>query len=342
LEKETFVSSQFSLFNSGILGESPSIDDLLRQIVTAARCDLTVLVSGESGTGKELVARAIHEQSARAMNAFVSVNCGALTETLLESELFGYERGAFTGANEKRKGLFEAAHNGTIFLDEIGEMSPACQVKLLRVLQESTIRPIGARSETRVDARVITATNRNLAHEMPAGRFREDLFYRIAVLTINTPPLRKHVSDIPLLIEHFLCEAEQKIKCSRKHTIEQEGITVLSNYGWPGNVRQLRHVVERLVATTMDGEIITADAVRRALPNGNLSGAGAQVPLLYHENDSLEAFLDRTLLTLYDQLLAKTGNHSQAARLLRIDRTSLYQRLERARRRMQDTNLETR
>jgi transcriptional regulator with PAS, ATPase and Fis domain len=333
LEKETFVSSQFSLFNSGIVGESPSIDALFRQIGTAARCALTVLVSGESGTGKELVARAIHDQSARATNPFVTVNCGALTETLLESELFGYERGAFTGANEKRKGLFEAAHKGTIFLDEIGEMSPACQVKLLRVLQENTIRPIGARSETNVDVRVLTATNRNLAHEMSAGRFREDLFYRIAVLTINTPPLRKRASDIPQLVEHFLCEAEQKIKNSRKHRIEKEAITVLSNYGWPGNVRQLRHVVEKLVATTMDGEVITGEATRRALPNGDLSGAGAQVRLLYHENDSLEAFLDRTLLSLYEQLLAKTGNHSKAARLLRIDRTSLYQRLERARRR---------
>jgi transcriptional regulator with PAS, ATPase and Fis domain len=327
------VSSLFPLFNRGIVGESPAMDELIRHIGTAARCDLIVFVFGESGTGKELVARGIHEQSARAANAFVTVNCGSLTETLLESELFRYERGAFTGANEKRKGLFEAAHKGTIFLDEIGEMSPACQVKLLRVLQESTIRPIGARSETCVDARVITATNRNLAHEMSAGRFREDLFYRIAVLPINTSPLRKRASDIPVLVEHFLCEAEQKVKCSRKHRIDNDGITVLSNYGWPGNVRQLRHVVERLVATAMDGEIITAEAVRRALSNGNLSGPD-QVPILYHENDSLELFLDRTLVNLYDQLLAKTGSHTQAARLLRIDRTSLYQRLERARRRI--------
>ena len=330
------MSSQFSLFNGGIVGESPLIDALLDEIGTAARCDLTVLIFGESGTGKELVARAIHDQSARAMNPFVSVNCGTLTETLLESELFGYERGAFTGANEKRKGLFEAAHKGTIFLDEIGEMSAASQVKLLRVLQEGTIRPVGARSETHVDARVITATNRNLALELQAGRFREDLFYRIAVLAINTPPLRTRVSDIPLLIDHFLCEAEKRSKCSRKRTVEKEAIPVLSNYPWPGNVRQLRHVVEKLVATTMDGDLITAEAARRALPNGHLAGARAQVPLLYHENDSLEAFLDRTLISLYEQLLATTGNHSQAARLLRIDRTSLYQRLERARRRTTD------
>ena len=326
---------QFPLFSNGIIGESPVMRALDRQIGMAARCDLTVLVSGESGTGKELVARAIHKQSPRAEMPFISINCGALTETLLESELFGYERGAFTGANEKRKGLFQAAHTGTIFLDEIGEMSTACQVKLLRVLQEGAVRPIGGHTEVLVNVRVIAATNRNLAHEMQSRRFREDLFYRIAVLTINTPPLRKSGSDIPLLVEQFLSEAEQKMQCSRKHRIEQEAISVLSEYGWPGNVRQLRHVIERLVATTMDGEVITGEAVRRALPNGNLSGASVQVPLLYHENDSLEAFLDRTLLNLYEQLLAKTGNHTQAARLLRIDRTSLYQRLERARRRMQ-------
>lgn len=326
------MSSQFTLFNTGIIGESPAIHALDRQIGAASRCDFTVLISGESGTGKELVARGIHEQSTRALKPFVSVNCGALAESLLESELFGHERGAFTGANEKRKGLFEAAHTGTIFLDEIGEMSTASQVKLLRVLQEGAVRPIGARSETPIDVRVIAATNRNLTQEMPAGRFREDLFYRIAVLTINTPPLRQRRSDIPILIHHFMREADEKLKCSRKHRIDQEALTRLSNYSWPGNVRQLKHIINMLVATTLDEELISADAVRRALPTNGVHAA-AQVPLLYHENDSLEAFMDRTLLSLYDQLLAKTGNHSQAARLLRIDRTSLYQRLERARRR---------
>ena len=270
------MSSQFSLFNGGIVGESPLIDALLSEISTAARCDLTVLISGESGTGKELVARAIHDQSARAMNPFISVNCGTLTETLLESELFGYERGAFTGANEKRKGLFEAAQKGTIFLDEIGEMSAACQVKLLRVLQERTIRPVGARSETHVDARVITATNRNLVLEMQGGRFREDLFYRVAALAIDTPPLRKRTSDIPLLVDHFLGEAEKRFNSVRKRRFERDAIKVLSGYGWPGNVRQLRHVVEKLVATTIDGDVITAEAAKRALPKGHLPSA--QVP----------------------------------------------------------------
>jgi len=170
---------------------------LARQIETAASCDLTAVVTGESGTGKELVARALHRQSARAGMPFISVHCGAITETLMESELFGYERGAFTGANQRRKGLFEAAHHGTIFLDEIGEMSTASQVKLLRVLQEGAVRPVGAHAEIQIDVRVIAATNRNLAREVAAGRFREDLFYRIAVLAINTPPLRDCKSDIP-------------------------------------------------------------------------------------------------------------------------------------------------
>lgn len=218
---------------------------LYRQIRMAARCDLTVLISGESGTGKELVARAIHLQSSRAKKPFVSLNCGTLTETLLESELFGYERGAFTGAHHNKKGLFEAAHTGTIFLDEIGEMSPSSQVKLLRVLQESAFRPVGGHLEISVDVRVIAATNRELAAETATGRFRADLFYRIAVLTINTPALRSRPSDIPILIQYFLDQAQKTLTRSQKHKIEDHAISMLSSYGWPGNVRQLRHVVER-------------------------------------------------------------------------------------------------
>ena len=201
-----------------LIGNSRPMRALAQQIDTAARCDLTAIVTGESGTGKELVARAIHSQSARATRPFISINCGALAETLLESELFGHERGAFTGAHEKRKGLFEAAHTGTIFLDEIGEMTTACQVKLLRVLQENAIRPIGGHAETAVDVRVVAATNRNLAQEIASGRFREDLFYRIAVLTINVPPLRNRCSDIPMLIDCFLQQAEKKVRSARQHT----------------------------------------------------------------------------------------------------------------------------
>lgn len=306
---------------------------LNRHIRTAADCNLTVLICGESGTGKELVARAIHSQSARAQKPFVSLNCGTLTETLLESELFGYEAGAFTGAVKKKKGLFEAAHTGTIFLDEIAELSASCQVKLLRVLQESAVRPVGGNVETSVDVRVVMATNRSLAQEMESGRFREDLYYRIAVLTITTPPLREHPSDIPQLVDHFLQHAQRSLARSGEHMIEPDAIAALASYAWPGNVRQLRHLVERLVATLANGVTITASDIYRALPAATFSGALPELPG-FHENDSLDAFLDRTLLHLYDQLLAKTGSHSQAAKLLNMDRVALYQRIKRVRRRL--------
>jgi transcriptional regulator with PAS, ATPase and Fis domain len=328
------VSAQFALFNHGIVGDSEAIQSLLQHIDVAARCDFTVLISGESGTGKELVARAIHQNSTRAAKPFIPVNCGAFTETLLESELFGYERGAFTGAHEKRKGLFEAAHTGTIFLDEIGEMSPACQVKLLRVLQEGAFRSVGGRVETSVDARIIAATNRNLSQEMTSGGFRKDLFYRIAVLTIDTPALRHRPWDIPALAHHFLRQAEEKIKCRRKHTIDREAMVVLRNYGWPGNVRELRHVIERLVAMTVKEEI-TAETVMRAMPPASHCRPDAQIPLLVYENDSLEAFIDRSFVCLYDQLMAQTGSHSKVARMLDTDRSALYRRLERTRRRLE-------
>ena len=331
---EKVVQSKSFLKDIGIIGNSPPIKALARQIETTARCDLTVLITGESGTGKELVARAIHQQSERSELPFISINCGALSESLLESELFGYERGAFTGANQKQKGLFQAAHTGTIFLDEIGEVSPACQVKLLRVLQEGAVRPIGGHTEMAVDVRVITATNRNLHQEISTGKFREDLFYRIAVMTIDTPPLRKRSSDIPILVEHFLRQAEQKMRSPYRHKIEQEGLATLSAYTWPGNVRQLRNVVERLVAITFESELITTEAILRALPASLLSEMATQLPIVFRENDSLDDFLDRMLLRAYEQLRKQTGSHSKAARLLRTDRVSLYQRIARARERI--------
>jgi len=308
------------------------MEALNRQISTAAGCDLTVLICGESGTGKELVARAIHLQSSRAKRPFVSLNCGALSETLWEAELFGYERGAFTGAVQKKKGLFEAAHTGTIFLDGISEISTTCQVKLLRVLQESAIRRVGGCAETFVDVRFIAVTNRDLAQEMESGRFREDLYYRIAVLPITTPPLRERPSDIPRLVYHFLHYAQKKLARSVNPMIEPDAITLLVSYTWPGNVRQLRHVVERLVATS-PGEVITEDDIYRALPAASLSSASAEIPV-FHENDSLDVILDRTMLRVYDQLIAKTGSHTQAAKMLHTDRVSLYQRIKRARRRL--------
>src|ERR1700694_4063652 len=292
---EIYLASALPIKHNDIVGTSAVMKTLDCQIATAARSDLPVLITGESGTGKELVARAIHKSSDRSKKPFITFNCGALTESLLESELFGYERGAFTGANQTRKGLFEAARNGTIFLDEIGEMSTTCQVKLLRVLQEGAIRPIGGHSETPVNVRVIAATNRNLSQRIPSGKFREDLYYRIAVLTIDIPPLRKRPSDIPLLVQHFQRQAEEKTRSSRPLKTDIDAMNVLVGYAWPGNVRQLRHVVEKLVATTLDGETITADAARQAIPSNGLSNPSAQVPVLVYENDSLDDFLDRTL-----------------------------------------------
>ena len=327
------MKSRVPRLDHNLIGESVPMKVLNRHIHTAADCNLTVLICGESGTGKELVARAIHSQSARALKPFVSLNCGTLTETLLESELFGYEPGAFTGAVKKKKGLFEAAHTGTIFLDEIAELSASCQVKLLRVLQEHAVRPVGGNCEISVDVRVIAATNRNLAQEMDAGRFREDLYYRLAVLTITTPPLREHPSDIPQLVDHFLQHGQRSLARSGEHMIEPDAITALASYAWPGNVRQLRHVLERVVVTLPDGVTITARDIYRALPAVTFSSAISEVPM-FGENDSLDAFLDRTLLSLYDELVAKTGSHSQAAKLLNMDRVALYQRIKRVRQRL--------
>ena len=327
------MKSRAARLDHKLIGESAPMKALNRHIRTAADCNLTVLICGESGTGKELVARAIHSQSSRAQKPFVSLNCGTLTETLLESELFGYEPGAFTGAVKKKKGLFEAAHTGTIFLDEIAELSASCQVKLLRVLQESTVRPVGGNAEVSVDARVIAATNRNLVQQMESGRFRGDLYYRIAVLTITTPPLREHPSDIPHLVDYFLQHAQRSLARSGEHRIEPDAITALASYIWPGNVRQLRHVVERLVATLADGVTISAGDIYRSLPAATFSGAMPE-QTIFQENDSLDSFLDRTLLNLYDQLVARTGSHSQAARLLNMDRVALYQRIQRVRRRL--------
>ncbi|MEO6655495.1 MAG: sigma-54 dependent transcriptional regulator [Pyrinomonadaceae bacterium] len=236
-----------------IVGTSAKMYAIFQMIETVAEVQSTVLVTGESGTGKELVARAIHDLSPRAEKPFISINCGAFTETLLESELFGYVKGAFTGANTNRKGLFEAAHNGTIFLDEIGEMSPAMQVKLLRVLQERRVRPVGAHDELIVDARVIAATNRDLKQMTEEGSFREDLFYRISVIPIHLPPLRERSDDIPALIDHFVkkfCD-----QAGKDLSISPKTAQILEKYAWHGNVRELEHTIERAVALERSGEI---------------------------------------------------------------------------------------
>ena len=329
MEKQ-FGIAELPFRNNGIVGNSPVMKTLDCQIATAARSDLTVLITGESGTGKELVARAIHTASSRANSPFISINCGAISESLLESELFGYERGAFTGADLPRKGLFEAAQQGTIFLDEIGEMSISCQVKLLRVLQESTVRPVGAHSEIPVNVRVVTATNRNLPQQITLGRFRQDLFYRIAVLTITTPPLRDRASDIPVLVEYFLRKAAKEMNRDKTPGITSDAIAALCRYTWPGNVRQLQHVIQRLVAGLTNGRRIYDDEVNQALQDMSSFDVGPQVPMIFLPDDSLDGYMDRVLLGLYNHFRALTGSHAEAARMLRIDRIALYSRLRRA------------
>jgi len=223
-------------------------------IQTVAPQSSRVLITGESGTGKELVARAIHENSARAQAPFITINCGAFPETLLESELFGYMKGAFTGANENRQGLFQAAHGGTLFMDEIGNMSLTMQVKLYRVLQEGKVRPIGSTEESDVDVRIIAATNKDFEKEIAEGRFREDLYYRLSVIPIQVPALRERRDDIPLLARHFL-ESFRKTMEKPIEAISPEAMTRLESYDWPGNVRELENTMERAVALESSREI---------------------------------------------------------------------------------------
>jgi transcriptional regulator with PAS, ATPase and Fis domain len=320
------------LLQAGLVGDSPAMKALACQIDMAARSDLTVLVSGESGTGKELVARAIHRYSARSNGPLVSFNCGAITESLLESELFGYVRGAFTGADRDRKGLFEAADRGTLFLDEVGEMATSSQSKLLRVLQEHAIRPVGGLTEIPVNVRVVAATNRNLPREIHRSRFRQDLFYRLAVLTIHIPPLRERVSDIRSLTEYFVNEAQTKLNAGNQLCIHDDAVATLARYSWPGNIRQLRHVVERLAVGTDTKGTISANAVSQVLDEIRRFDLPSEIPLGFREDDSLDEYLARTTLGLYNHFRAVVGNHSEVARILGIHRNTLYLRVERARR----------
>src|SRR6266566_310776 len=237
-----------------IIGQSSKMRAIFDMIQTVAPQSSRVLITGESGTGKELVARAIHENSVRAQAPFITINCGAFPETLLESELFGYMKGAFTGANDNRRGLFQAAHGGTLFMDEIGNMSLTMQVKLYRVLQEGKVRPIGSTEEADVDVRIIAATNKDFEKEIAEGRFREDLYYRLSVIPIQVPPLRERREDIPLLARHFL-ETFRKTMEEPIVAISPEAMTRLESYEWPGNVRELENTMERAVALESGSEI---------------------------------------------------------------------------------------
>ncbi len=303
----------------GIVGKAPKMQVVYRLIQDIAPTDATVLIQGESGTGKELVARAIHHQSDRRHNSFVVINCSAYPDTLLESELFGHEKGAFTGAIRQRAGRFEQADGGTVFLDEIGEIPPSSQVKLLRVLQTQSFERIGGERTLKVNVRVIAATNKDLIREVQKGSFREDLYYRLNVIPILLPPLRQRLNDIPLLARSFLT----RFSVEQKKNIEDfspESMRLILDYGWPGNVRELENTVEHAVVLAKKIRIETSDlpAVLRSQPKPSSPN---ELPLM---GESERALIERALEeTNWDK--------KKAARRLGIGRTTLYSKLKKYR-----------
>jgi DNA-binding NtrC family response regulator len=307
-----------------MLGDSPAMKAALDTIARAAKANATVLVHGESGTGKELVSRALHEQSPRAAGPFVRVNCAALTETLLTSELFGHEKGSFTGADDQRIGRFEAASGGTILLDEISEISPDLQAKLLRVLEEREIERVGGNKPIAVDVRIIATTNRDLLAEAKRGRFREDLYYRLNVIPVALPPLRDRLPDIPGIIKHYLKIFGDDLGAKPK--LEPDGERLLLQYRWPGNVRELVNIVERLTVLCGDAPI-DAEAVRRCLPElARQEGAAAAVPAGVGSAMTLDDLEKAHVIAVLER---SGGNKQQAADALGISRRSLHDRLVR-------------
>ncbi|MCA9249245.1 MAG: sigma-54-dependent Fis family transcriptional regulator, partial [Planctomycetales bacterium] len=310
---------------SEIVGSSRMMLDITREIARAAPSRATVLIRGESGTGKELVARAVHFSSPRSKEKFVCLNCAALAESLLESELFGHEKGAFTGATERKVGKFEAAHQGTLMLDEIGEMSPTIQAKFLRVLEGHSFERVGGSDPITADVRVIAATNRDLEQEVAEGRFRRDLYFRLRVLEIHVPPLRKRPDDIPELAHYFLrrynAETGRKVQGFTARALEE-----MVRYRWPGNVREMKNVVERAVVLARDEYIDVDDlALSRLMTDGDTGEVNA-TPSLRNEQRSL-ADVERDHI---EAMLESTGwNKSQAAGILGIERSTLDRKIRR-------------
>ncbi len=309
---------------TGIIGHSPKMIDLYKEIAMVAPSRSTVLITGESGVGKELVARALYRNSSRASGPFVAVNCGALTETLLESELFGHVRGSFTGAVSDKRGLFEEADQGTILLDEIGETSPGLQVKLLRVLQESEIRRVGSARAIKVDARVLAATNRNLELEVKEGRFREDLFYRLSVVTFRVPPLRERREDIALLAAHALKRAKEA--GAGAHTISEQALTLLEQYNWPGNVRELENTIEHAALYARGSAIMPEDLPEKILIHSKEYDRETRINSMFEDLPPLDEIERRYLIYVLQEV---GGSRTRAAEVLGIDRRTLYRMAER-------------
>lgn len=301
-----------------IVGQSPAFREALDLVKQVAASDATVLLTGESGTGKELFARMVYELGERADGPFITVNCAALPESILESELFGYEKGAFTGANQRKIGRFEAADGGTLLLDEIGELSQQVQVKLLRVLQEGEFERLGSNTPTRVDVRIVAATHKDLEEEMEAGNFREDLYYRLNVVNIHIPPLRHRMEDVPLLAEHFLSKYREK---NRRDIggLSRDAVDALSSYKWPGNVRELENVIERAVVLDKDG-VLDIDDLPEHIVSSEADTRHITIPL----GTPLDEIEQRVL---HETLKMTGGDKKLAAKLLDISTRTIYRKL---------------
>ncbi len=325
-ELKSKLESKYRFDN--IIGQSQPIKNVLNMIEKVADTDSTILVSGESGTGKELIAKAIHYNSSRKDKPFVPINCGAIPNELLESELFGHVKGAFTGAISNRQGRFEIANKGTLFLDEIGDLSPNLQVKLLRVLQEKRFEPVGSAKTIESDVRIVTATNVDLAKAVKEGTFREDLFYRLNVIPIQIPPLRERADDIPLLLEHFINKFNQH-KGINITGIHPMALDKLKKYAWPGNIRELENFIERVSILRKEGMIEPSD-IPQHFDEGTGMTANGQLPIEIPEqgidfNNAIAAYENQLIINA----LNKTGwNRNQAAILLRLNRTTLVEKIK--------------
>jgi two-component system nitrogen regulation response regulator GlnG len=323
---------------SSIIGQAPAMQEVFRSIGRLSGSSMTVLITGESGTGKELIARALHEHSPRADKPFVALNTSAIAADLLESELFGHEKGSFTGADSRRIGRFEQADGGTLFLDEIGDMSPALQTRLLRVLAESEFYRVGGQQSIKVDVRVIAATNQDLARAVKESRFREDLYHRLNVIRINSPPLRQRRADIPVLLNHYLAEAAKELETPAK-SIDADALDMLQSYDWPGNVRQLVNTTRRLTVTA-PGTVITTEDIPTELGGSETSQRAAQDwtrslaswaerQLSAKSGPLLETALPEFEKTLIQIAMSQTGGHRQeAAKLLGWGRNTLTRKMK--------------
>ncbi len=313
-EPDDDAASIDDLPNTEMIGSSPRMIEIYKTLSKVAPTDATVLIEGETGTGKELIARMIHRNSKRAAQPFVPVDCGSIAASLLESELFGTLKGAYTGADRDRMGVFEAANNGTVFLDEIGDIELGFQLKLLRFLQEREVRPLGSARAKKVDVRVIAATNKDVQKMVDEGKFREDLWYRLNVVRLTVPPLCERPSDIPLLVHYFLRRYNERYELETR--LADSGLKAMCEYSWPGNVRQLQHMMERLTILAPNGRI-DDKAVRQAIEQMDSRDAASET-LADTETDQIRRVLAAT-----------NGNKSRAAKILGIERKTLYRKLER-------------